>query len=26
SLQAANAIDGAKTLPELQAFIQLQNV
>ncbi|SBG08075.1 carbohydrate kinase family protein [Klebsiella variicola] len=25
SLQAANAIDGAKTLPELQAFIQLQN-
>nr|MCL6257063.1 hypothetical protein [Klebsiella pneumoniae] len=24
--QAANAIDGAKTLPELQAFIQLQNV
>ncbi len=26
SLQAVNAIDGAKTLPELQAFIQLQNV
>ncbi len=25
SLQAANAIDGAKTLPELQAFIQLQD-
>lgn len=25
SLQAVNAIDGAKTLPELQAFIQLQN-
>lgn len=25
SLQAANAIDGAKTLTELQTFIQLQN-